>query len=419
MATSRGGNLFFGESNFLTLVPSGRSGSPPVAEKSRLSFPINTAVMPLTDRRSLPSAAAIHLSHGTERYLRDENALAFPPLHACLPVIQAYFQWFHPSFPVLDRPTIARQLPTMDISPLLLHAILFIGATYCDEPAIVAMGFRDRSEAKSLMYTRARLLFHADWEKDQITLIQALFLVSFWRGESSDVRDVRYWLGVVITLAETCGLHRSTRLMTRDPQMARMRRRIWWAVYVRERQSAASLGLPMRIRDEDCDIEPLTLADLQNDEDESPCTSLGSPTPEHLVYPVKMVELARLLGNVIDIHFVPGRTPTAQQDILHLHTSLEEWKDSLPTEVRRISEEDNPSIWTCLLHLAYNHLRILIFRSGFLCHNQSATQAALGAASQISRIAENMLERKTLQVSHTFHRRLQLNTSHSVVKCTL
>lgn len=312
----------------------------------------------------------------------------------------------------------ARQLVSMDISPLLFQAMLFIGATYCDEGAIVSMGFRDRSEAKSLLYTRARLLFHADWEKDQITLIQSLFLMSFWRGESSDVRDVRYWLGAAITLSETCGLHRSTKLTTRDPQVAKIRRRTWWSIYTRERQSAASLGLPMRIRDQDCDTELLTMADLDNDVDDSPLTALGSPSPEHLIYPIKMVDLARLLGNIIDIHFIPGKTPTAQEEIMHLQSALENWKDSLPINLQRISDEDSPSVWMCLLHLAYNHLRILIYRSGFLRKHENDTKAALGAANQISRIAEDMLERKTLQVSHRLPRHSSLRTGNSTAKCT-
>ena len=86
--------------------------------------------------------------------------------------------------------------------------MLFIGATYCDDKTILDMGFADRSVAKYSIYTRARLLFHADWEKDGVTLTQALFLMSFWRGDRFDVRDVRYWLGVAITIAESCGLHR-------------------------------------------------------------------------------------------------------------------------------------------------------------------------------------------------------------------
>lgn len=397
-SASGGSSLFFGESNFLTLVPSKRpvpdTEGPP---NSRMSFSMKAASTPQSHSDASPSTNVIHLSQGTERYLREEGALTFPSLQTCLPVIQAYFKWFHPCFPLLDRPSIARKLVSMDISPLLFQAMLFIGATYCDEGAIVSMGFLDRSEAKSLLYTRARLLFHADWEKDQITLIQSLFLMSFWRGESSDVRDVRYWLGAAITLSETCGLHRSTKLTTRDPQVAKIRRRTWWSIYTRERQSAASLGLPMRIRDQDCDIELLTLADLDNDVDDSPLTALGSPTSEHLIYPIKMVDLARLLGNIIDIHFIPGKTPTAQEEIMHLQSALEGWKDSLPISLQRISDEDSPSVWMCLLHLAYNHLRILIYRSGFLRKHENDTKAALGAANQISRIAEDMLERKTLQ----------------------
>ncbi|KAI3401747.1 hypothetical protein diail_9411 [Diaporthe ilicicola] len=407
-AASGGSNLFFGESNFLTLVPSKRTGVPTTEgpQNGRMSFSIKAASTPQSHSDASPSTNVIRLSQGTERYLREEGALTFPSLQTCLPVIQAYFKWFHPCFPLLDRPNIAKQLVSMDISPLLFQAMLFIGATYCDEEAIISMGFRDRSEAKSLLYTRARLLFHADWEKDQITLIQSLFLMSFWRGESSDVRDVRYWLGAAITLSETCGLHRSTKLTTRDPQVARIRRRTWWSIYTRERQSAASLGLPMRIRDQDCDIELLTTEDLDNDVDDSPLTALGSPTPEHLIYPTKMVDLARLLGNIIDIHFIPGKTSTAQEEIMQLQSSLEGWRDSLPASLQRISDEDSPSVWMCLLHLGYNHLRILIYRSGFLRKNENDTKAALGAANQISRIAEDMLERKTLQVSRHLPRKL-------------
>lgn len=419
-ASSSGSNLFFGESNFLTLVPSKRAGVPDSEgpPNSRMSFSIKATSTPQSHSDASPSTNVIHLSQGTERYLREEGALTFPSLQTCLPVIQAYFKWFHPCFPLLDRPSIARQLASMDISPLLFQAMLFIGATYCDEGAIISMGFRDRSEAKSLLYTRARLLFHADWEKDQITLIQSLFLMSFWRGESSDVRDVRYWLGAAITLSETCGLHRSTKLTTRDLQAARIRRRTWWSIYTRERQSAASLGLPMRIRDQDCDIELLAVEDLGNDVDDSPLTALGSPTSEHLIYPIKMVDLARLLGNIIDIHFIPGKTPTAQEEIMHLQSALEGWKDSLPLNLQRISNEDSPSVWMCLLHLAYNHLRILIYRSGFLRKLENDTKAALGAANQISRIAEDMLERKTLQVSHRLLGHSSLRIVNSTAKCT-
>ncbi|CCF41539.1 hypothetical protein CH063_11787, partial [Colletotrichum higginsianum] len=353
---STGGSRFFGESNFITLVPGATEpgGEAVVGDgglKGRLTFPV-VPQTPQSDLATSP-ASANHISSATERYLRDEGALTFPDTQSCLPALRAYFKWFHPCFPILDRADVARRLVTMDISPLLLQAMLFIGSTYCDEAAIVAMGFKDRSEAKSVTYSRARVLFHSNWEKDEFTLIQSLFLCSFWRGGPTDWRDVRYWLGAVLTLAQTHGLHRSTRFTTKDANFARMRRRVWWSIYVRERQASVSLGLPCRIRDEDCDIEPLTATDLDNDSDEQQATNFGASEAEHIHYAIKMVEIAHLLGRIMDTQFAPGRGPPAPAEVAALKQQLEKWRESLPDDMRRGPDVGESSVLTCLIHLAY------------------------------------------------------------------
>ncbi|GKT90200.1 cutinase transcription factor 1 [Colletotrichum tofieldiae] len=395
-----GASRFFGESNFITLVPGAPETSVEAAIndgalKGRLTFPVPQT--PQTDFATSP-ASTNQISSATERYLRDEGALTFPDMQSCLPALRAYFKWFHPCFPILDRADIARRLVTMEISPLLLQAMLFIGSTYCNEATIIAMGFKDRSEAKSVTYSRARVLFHSNWEKEEFTLIQSLFLCSFWRGGPTDWRDVRYWLGAVLTLAQTHGLHRSTRFTTKDPHFARMRRRVWWSIYVRERQASVSLGLPCRIRDEDCDIEPLTAIDLEDDADEQDVTSLGASELEHVHYAIKMVEIARLLGRIMDTHFAPGRGPAGLAEVRDLKQQLEKWKESLPDNMRSGPDDGQSSVLTCLLHLAYNHLRILVHRNGWLRNrDEEDKKAALAAACRISRIAEDMLAQKTLQ----------------------
>lgn len=88
--------------------------------------------------------------------------------------------------------------------------------------------------------------------------------------------------------------------MSKDSHTARMRRRIWWTIYVRERQAAASLGLPSRIRDEDCDIEPLSPSDWETD-NSGPDSPFGSCLPEHVTYAIKMVEIAKLRKS----YFIP------------------------------------------------------------------------------------------------------------------
>ncbi|OWT43551.1 acyl-CoA dehydrogenase [Pochonia chlamydosporia 170] len=396
-APSAPGTLFFGESNFLTLVPGneaaalGGTGNTP-NQKPRLTFPIPGS----PGSQSQVEGAGISAS--TMRYLRDEGALTLPDLQTCLPALQAYFTWFHPSFPILDRAEVTRRLAAMDISRFLLQAVLFIGATYCDDATILDMGFTDRSEAKRVLYTRARLLFHADWEKDEMILIQSIFLMSFWRGGPADVRDVRYWLGVVITLSESYGLHRSPRSISKGTHMNRMRRRIWWSIYVRERQVAAALGLPSRIRDEDCDIEPLSATDLESEALSANNQLFGSCQPEHITYTIKMVEIARLLGRVIDLHFAPGKRASTAGDVQDLDNALEAWKDSLPDSMKYATDEGSESVWTCLLHLAYNHLRILIHRNSFLRHGEGdKNNQVTAAACRISRIAEDMSTHGTLR----------------------
>jgi hypothetical protein len=142
------------------------------------------------------------------RYLQDEGVFSFPTPEDCFPLLQAYFHWFHPCFPIIDRSEFARLYSIGKLSPLLLNALLFVGATYCDEDAIQRLALGGRRDAKNLLYNKVKLLFEAEWETDIFTTVQAVFLLSFRRPGPADFKDVRYWLGVATTLAQSCGLHR-------------------------------------------------------------------------------------------------------------------------------------------------------------------------------------------------------------------
>ncbi|RSM15527.1 hypothetical protein CDV31_004963 [Fusarium ambrosium] len=384
--TDASGVLFFGESNFLTLVPGRREArgqsdpNPddpgPTGQRSRMVFSISDT----------PESASEYMSPigmTTSQYLHSEGALTVPSLTDYIPA--------------LESADFSKKLATSNVSYLLLQSMLFIAVTYCDEDVVTSMGFSNRTEAKSLLYTRARLLFHADWEKDKTTLLQSLFLMSFWRGGPSDVRDVRYWLGVVIGVAESNGLHRSAKFTTRNTSTARLRRRIWWSIYVRERQAAASLGLPSRIRDDDCDVEPLSPADLISDVNGNEDAMFGSCAPEHVKYAVNMVEISRILGRVVDVYFAPQRIPS-RHEVQDIEDSLETWRLNLSKDFDIETRITRPSVWEHLLMLSYNHVRVLMYRNSFLKPGSDANQLlAVNAASNISRIAEDMLEQGVLR----------------------
>lgn len=207
-AATASGARFFGESNFLTIVSGARGGDNPSANQAGGFKSRHTFHFPATKTHAVHTEGS-GIKETTMRYLQDEGVFDLPPKEQCEPVLRAYFTWFHPCFPVLDASDIAQRFAENRVPKMLMYSMLLLGLTYCDEKTISDMGFSDRFQAKTLFYTRARLLFDADWERDEITLIQSLFMMSFQRNGPQDVRDVRYWLGIVITMSESIGLHRS------------------------------------------------------------------------------------------------------------------------------------------------------------------------------------------------------------------
>jgi hypothetical protein len=201
--------LFFGESNILTCVvgPAERQGqaASPLTALNRMSYPITEAITDGSPQLSAPTST----NSTRANHLLNEGAFTFAEPNICLVVLQAYFEWFHPCFPILDRAEIYKQHSLCQLSPLLLQAVLFIGASYCDDDTVHSMGFNDRPDAKHHLYHRARALYDLDWENNKITILQSLFLISFWRGGPLNEKNTRYWLGAAISLAQTRGFHRS------------------------------------------------------------------------------------------------------------------------------------------------------------------------------------------------------------------
>ena len=61
---------------------------------------------------------------------------------------------------------------------------------------------------------------------------------------------------------------------------------------IRDRQCSASQGLPVRIRDEDCDVEMLEPQDFEDEGFATAPRTSGTHVPEHALYLMQMVKLA-------------------------------------------------------------------------------------------------------------------------------
>lgn len=201
--------VFLGESSPLTcVIDEGRSKSPSkgyasLIQEARLHYPIPERQEAASTRDEALRSRKLMME---EQIIRD-GAFAFPAEDVCENLLEAYFMWFHPCFPILDRGGVHDAYRNRNLSPLLMQAMLFIGVSLCTDTAFACTGFQVRYRAKFLFHSRARAIYDADWESDMIVKLQALFLLSFWRGGPAEERDTRFWLEVGICLAQKRGMH--------------------------------------------------------------------------------------------------------------------------------------------------------------------------------------------------------------------
>lgn len=200
--------VFLGESSPLTCVVDEGRRSPDKGyacgiQKGRLHYSIPEACSP---EESGDASLGLQRKSLQERLIR-ESALVFPAPTACEVLLQAYFEWFHPCFPILDRPQVQNAYQEKTISPLLLQGMLFVGVSLCSDLILKTIGFTDRYQAKGVFYHRAKEIYDVGWETDTIVKLQSLFLLSFWRGGPTEERDVRFWLGAATDLAQKKGMH--------------------------------------------------------------------------------------------------------------------------------------------------------------------------------------------------------------------
>lgn len=378
--------VFLGESSSLRYVT--EEPSPAAAERRQSVF--RHAVPNAVKAETLVPEWEAERRRVRRKMLEAEGVFSLPPLSVRMELLNAYFKWFHPSFAIIDETDFWEAHKTDSVSYLLLQAMLFIGVIHCEESTLEALGWGNRHRAKWLFYIRAKDIYDTTFENNKITVIQALFLMSFWRAGALLEKDSRHWLGTAISLSQTKALHRTGAAV--EEKLSRLKRRIWWAIYIRERQCGSALGLPNRIRDKDCDIEPLAASDFVSAFGQS---ATPAEAGSFISYQIGMTELATFLGRIVDAGYLPHRV-LRNEDRNKIRDELYEWNRNLSSTMQLQNETgDQPSFQTSMLHLGYNNLLILLYRTSFIIDENGSAETdgniALQAAARNSRIVEDML----------------------------
>ncbi|KAL4945917.1 hypothetical protein BDV06DRAFT_174055 [Aspergillus oleicola] len=200
-------------------------------------------------------------------FLRFRGALAIPESGLRTELLRCYIKWVHSFLPVLNLQEFLRAIaendPEGDISLLLFQAVMFVATAFVDWKHLQAAGYTTRKSARNEFYTRLRLLYSLDCEEDRIVVVQTLLLMTYWSDHMNNPqRDIWDWIGICSTNAHSIGLNRDPSSSDMDMRTKRLRTRLWWCLFSRDRLIAMGLRRPTQVNEGSSDLPMLRLDDF-------------------------------------------------------------------------------------------------------------------------------------------------------------
>ncbi|RKL12292.1 Cutinase transcription factor 1 beta [Fusarium oxysporum] len=178
------------------------------------------------------------------RYLRSKGALSVPSVPLQSALLQAYVEYVNPYMPLELFPFLnainAGDGRAEKVSLLMYQAVMFSATAFVD----------------------IELLYDFDCEPNQLVVVQALLLMTYWYETSEDKKGAWHWIGVAISLAYTLCLHRDPSTTSMSSARQKLYKRIWWSCFMRDRLIALGMRQPSRIHDKDFDVPMLEESDF-------------------------------------------------------------------------------------------------------------------------------------------------------------
>ncbi|KAL7945574.1 fungal-specific transcription factor domain-containing protein [Trichoderma barbatum] len=338
-------------------------------------------------------------------YLHAEGALDLPDAALQNALLRAFFEYVHPYVPTLDLDAFLHSIETHDgsagqVSLLLLQAVLAAGTAHVELDQLRNGGYQTRKQARTAFMKRVRLLYKYNCELDQMVLTQSLLLITSWQDASDEHGKTWFWIDAAVSHAFAAGLHLepSVNKPNLSKRKQRLRRRVWWCCFIRDRLLSLGMKRLPRIKDGDFQVSMLEEADFQpeqirSDDDhakfEAMCVYVKSRK--------KRAELARMCvaqatlcrsmsflsssmyvaphDNFSNFSEVRKMTADGEQKFTTYIRDLLEWRDGLPESVsyRPISSNDigkdgntSISLDRAVLHMIYYTAVLCLYRSRFM-----------------------------------------------------
>ncbi|KAJ5806826.1 hypothetical protein N7474_010418 [Penicillium riverlandense] len=253
-------------------------------------------------------------------FLRFRGALSIPESGLRDELLRCYIQWVHSFMPVLNLQEflrcVAENDPEGNVSLLLFQAVMFVGTAFVDLKHLQAAGFSTRKSARNAFFTRLRLLYSLDCEEDRIVILQTLLLMTYWSDPGNNPqRDIWDWIGVCNTQAQSIGLNRDPSSADMDSRTRRLRTRLWWCLYTRDRLIALGVRRPSQVNEGTSNVPMLKLDDFDFEPFASSvvaifrCRQLEDVSHQQRLATmfIEKVKLCQCIGRVLFAQYTPSQ----------------------------------------------------------------------------------------------------------------
>ncbi|KAL2131913.1 hypothetical protein VTI74DRAFT_4440 [Chaetomium olivicolor] len=281
--------------------------------------------------------------------------------------VNVYFQEWAPLFPVLHKPTFLRVYEEFVADPekiknnhklAQLYLVFSIAALSGEQADLHQIAACEQQWQRSL---------EAILMDNTMMTLQCLLLALIYCTIRADYKRLQHYKGIAIGLSHRLGLHQSQKRFSFGVLTIETRKKVFWTLYTLDCFSAAILGLPKLLKEEDVHTE------LPSDTDDEYVTEKGfQPSlpgeATRLSNALALFRGSRILGKVLE-KIYPSATSheLSLQQMSALGAELDEWYEKLPQHLRLTFKQDKPSTDVTgsrspILALAYYYTRTLIYR---------------------------------------------------------
>ncbi|RGP59378.1 transcriptional activator acu-15 [Fusarium longipes] len=315
-------------------------------------------------------------------HMPPEQALIAPPRLFSDRCVNVYFQEWAPLFPILHKPTFLHVYEEFVADPekvksnhklAQLYLVFNIAGLSLDNPDLPQLVACEQQWQAAL---------DAILMENTMNTLQCLTLALLYCTMRADYKRLQHYKAIAISLSHRLGLHQSQKRFSFGALTTETRKKVFWTLYTLDCFSAATLGLPKLLKEDEIQTEyPCDTDDEYVTEKGFQPTLPGEYT--RLSSALALFRATRILAKVLEKNYPASSSyEISLQQMASLEGELDAWYHQLPSHLRLNFVQDKPSTDVTgsrspLLALAYYYIRTLIYRPAVGSNLGSKSASAL------------------------------------------